>query len=243
MNEFHWTLIQELIISGKSKRQSMGVLDMIKNKFSFFLIFTILLAASSMATAAGNSGFLGDYSMLKADPDRKGAMIYRKDGVDLGKYNKIAIAPIEIWYDPKTKYKGISPDDLKLLADSFRELLVKQLEPDYPVVGSAGPDVLWVHMAIVNVSMKKKKRSLLNYTPIGFGLYTLKDIAGANIKLENAVIEAELLDSVSGERLGALVDSQKATAKKGKASWANLEKALTFYAQRFRARMDAEHGK
>ena len=221
----------------------MGVLNMIKNKFSFFLIFTILLAASSMATAAGNSGFLGDYSMLKADPDRKGAMIYRKDGVDLGKYNKIAIAPIEIWYDPKTKYKGISPDDLKLLADSFRELLVKQLEPDYPVVGSAGPDVLLVHMAIVNVSMKKKKRSLLNYTPIGFGLYTLKDIAGANIKLENAVIEAELLDSVSGKRLGALVDSQKATAKKGKASWANLEKALTFYAQRFRARMDAEHGK
>ncbi len=91
--------------------------------------------------------------------------------------------------------------------------------------------------------MKKKKRHLLNYTPIGFGLYTLKDVAGANIKLENAVIEAELLDSVSGERLGALVDSQKATAKKGKASWKKLEEALTFYAQRFRARMDAEHGK
>ena len=216
---------------------------MFKNKLILFFLSTLLLSASPIVTAGGNSGFLDDYSMLKADPDRKGAMIYRKDGADLSKYSKIVIAPVEIWYDPKTKYKGISPDDLKLLADSFRELLVKQLEPDYPVVGSAGPDVLWVHMAIANVSMKKKKRHLLNYTPIGFGLYTLKDVAGANIKLENAVIEAELLDSVSGERLGALVDSQKATAKKGKASWKKLEEALTFYAQRFRARMDAEHGK
>ncbi len=216
---------------------------MLKNNLLPFLVTIFLLSASSVISAGENSGFLEDYSALKADPDRKGAMIYRKDGADLSKYDKIVIAPVEIWYDPKTKYKGISPDDLKLLADSFRGLVVKELEPEYPVVDSRGEGVLWARMAISNISMKKKKRSLLNYTPIGFGLYTLKDVAGANIKLEDAVIEVELLDSVSGELLGSLVDSQKATAKKGKASWAKLEEALTFHAQRFRARMDAEHGK
>lgn len=57
------------------------------------------------------------------------------------------------------------------------------------------------------------------------------------------MIEIELVDSTTGERLGALVDQQTATAAKGKASWNKLEKALTFYAQRFRQRWDAERGK
>ena len=205
-------------------------------------IFVLVLANAPAAVAAGNySGFLEDYTALQPDADRPGALIYRKDGVDLGKYSKIALAPVEIWYSPANEYQGISPDDLKLIADSFRASLVKQLEPDYPVVETGGPDVLGVRLAIADVKIRKKGRTVLNFTPAGFALYTLKDIAGANVILDDAVIEAELVDSTTGERLGALVDQQKATAGK-KASWASLEAALTFYAQRFRARLDAEHG-
>lgn len=205
--------------------------------------FILLLAGAFPATAESNySGFLGDYSALQPDADRPGALIYRKDGVNLGQYNKIALAPVEIWYSPANEYDGISPDDLKMIADSFRATLVAQLEPDYPVVDSGGPDVLGVRMAIADVKIRKKGRTILNFTPAGFALYTLKDIAGANVILDDAVIEVELVDSTTGERLGALVDQQKATAGK-KASWGNLETALVFYAQRFRARLDAEHGK
>ncbi len=218
-------------------------------KVLFYTVLSVLLFVSRVSVAVDipdveiDLGFLDDYTVLKVDPDVKGAMRYVKEGVDLKKYTKIAIAPIEIWYDPKTEYKGISPDDMKLLADSFRDLIVKELEPDYPVVSVAGPDVLLVNLAITNVKMKKKKRSLLNYTPGGFALYALKDAAGANIILDDAVIEGSMYDSVTGERLGLLIDKQKATAKKGKASWATLEKSLSFYAQRFRKRLDAEHGK
>ncbi|NIQ14451.1 MAG: DUF3313 family protein, partial [Candidatus Dadabacteria bacterium] len=66
----------------------------------------------------------------------------------LAKYTKIAFTPVEIWYAPDSKYKGISPDNLKLIADSMRSLVIKELEPDYPVVESAGDDVLAVRMAI-----------------------------------------------------------------------------------------------
>ena len=209
---------------------------------SSVLLCMFLTACMAWAADPSYSGFLEDYSGLEPDADRPGAMRYVKPGVKLGKYNKIAFAPIEIWYDPKSKYKGIAPDDLKLLADSFRALIVRELEPDYPVVGTAGPDVLGVRMAIANVKMKKKGRSILNFTPVGFALYTVKDVAGANIILDDAVVEIELIDSTTGERLGTLVDQQRATASKGKASWSKLEKALTFYAQRFRQRWDAEHG-
>ena len=212
--------------------------------FEFKEVIFGLLVSTLIATPvyAANSGFLDDYSRLKADPDRSGAMVYRKDGVSLGAYNKIVISPIEIWYHPNTKYKGVSPDEMKVLADTFASVITNELEPDYPVVNSPGKGVLIVRLAITNLKMKKKKRGLLGYMPIGAAVTALKDVAGKRIVLADATIEAELLDGESGERLGTLVDSLSETvSKKDKPSWESLTNALTFYAKRFRSRMDAEH--
>jgi hypothetical protein len=198
------------------------------------------------------SGFLENSPAFEADSDREGAMIYRKAGVDLKKYTKIMIAPIEIWISPKTKYKGIKPDDLKVLADTFRQAVIDALEPTYPVVNKPGPDVLGMRIAITNVYITKKKRGLLGYTPIGFAVSTAVKAIGDNMSLQEAVIEAELLDSQSNERLGALMDQQSKTAKKkmsigstkkGKTSWDEIEQTLKFYAERFRGRMDKDHGR
>ena len=198
------------------------------------------------------SGFLENYPAFEEDQDRKGAMVYRKAGVDLKKYTKIMIAPIEIWISPQTKYKGIKPDDLKVLADTFRQAVVDALEPTYPVVNKSGPDVLGIRLAITNVYITKKKRGLLGYTPIGFAVSTATKAIGDNMSLQEAVIEAELLDSESNERLGALMDQQSKTAKKkgsigatkkGKTSWDEIEQTLKFYAERFRGKMDTDHGR
>jgi len=203
------------------------------------LITTLMI--SPAVIGAEYAGFLDDYSGLKPDPDRSGAKIYRKSGVNLGQYDKIIFDPIEIWYHPKTKYKGISPDELKLLADAFRDVITRELEPDYPVVNSPGKGVLRVRLAITNVKMKKKKRGLLGYMPIGAAITALKDVAGKRIVLTDAAIEGELLDSESNDKLAILVDSQASDAGKGKDSWDALEGTLTFYAKRFRQRLDAEH--
>lgn len=207
-------------------------------------LFVLLISFYFMApaVAAQNSGFLDDYSGLQADPDRSGAMVYRKSGVTLGAYNKIVISPVEIWYHPDTKYKGVSPDEMKVLADTFSGILTNELEPDYPVVGSTGKGVLVVRFAITNIKMKKKKRGLLGYMPIGAAVTALKDVAGKRITLSDATIEAELLDGESGEQLGTLVDSlSESVSKDDKPSWESLEQALIFYAKRFRSRLDAEH--
>jgi len=91
------------------------------------LSLLLLIALPISSFAAPNSGFLDDYSGLKADPDRSGAMIYRKSGVSPGVYNKIVNSTIEIWYHPNTKYKGISPDEMKVLADTFASVLWKSV--------------------------------------------------------------------------------------------------------------------
>jgi hypothetical protein len=227
-------------------------------KTVFFVIIAVSMVLTGSALAQDKvkySGFLGDYPSFEQDADRKGAMVYRKAGVDLKPYTKIMIDPIEIWVADDSKYKGIKPDDVKILADTFRQAFVDALEPVYPVVDKPGPDVLGLRLAITNVYMTKKKRGLLGYTPVGLVVSTAAKAIGENMSLQGAVIEAELLDSQTNERLGAIMDQQPKTDKekssfgklsavqKGATSWVEIEDALKFYAKRFRSRMDEVHGK
>ncbi len=229
------------------------------------LMFTILFLCSLLATAAWagsgirQSGFLEDYPVFEADKDRKGAVIYQKPGVDLKSYTKVMIDPVEIWIAPDSKYKGIKPDEIKALADAFRAVLVEALEPAYPVVNKPGPGVLGIRMAITNVQLTKKKRGLLGYTPIGLVVSAGIKNLGDNMSLQDASIEAELLDSQTNERIGALIDQQSKTAaekkkaakiatklrsvQKGDTSWEAIESTLKYYAERFRGRLDKEHGR
>jgi hypothetical protein len=229
------------------------------------LMFTILFLCFLLATAAWasgrtrQSGFLEDYPKFTADKERMGAAIYEAPGVDLNAYTKLMIDPVEIWIAPDSKYKGIKPDEVKALADAFRAVLVEALEPAYPVVSKPGPGVLGIRMAITNVQLTKKKRGLLGYTPVGLVISAGIKNLGDNMSLQDANIEVELLDSETNERIGALIDQQSKTAEerkksakvatklrsvqKGDTSWEAIESTLKYYAERFRGRMDMEHGR
>lgn len=205
------------------------------------LIAGISLASTGWASEVTRySGFIDNYPDLKTDPLGGGGLLYTKPGAGLGSYSKIMIEPIEIWLADDSKYKGFSPDDLKEITDEFYRVMLANLEPDYPVVSRPGKGVLVVRLAITDVYAKKKKRGLLGYTPIGA-------VAGAatgayrKVKLNDATIEAELLDAGSMDQLAVLVD--KLSVSKGGAegtSWDDIHKALDYYAKRLRARLDAD---
>jgi hypothetical protein len=158
--------------------------------------------------------------------------------VDLGQYERLVIGAVEIWIHPESKYKGIDPTDLKVLSDAFRQILIDELEPGYPVVDKAGPKTLYVRLAITGVKLKKKKRGLFGYTPIGFLVSSALDSASKRTSLTEGGIEAELLDASTNERLGVLVD----TGVVGAITWQDVEMGLRFYAKRFKARLDSAHG-
>jgi hypothetical protein len=215
-------------------------------KFSTLIATTCLLGSIALsstvwaADAARYSGFIDSYPKLELDPRGGGGQLYIKPGANLGSYHKIMIEPIEIWMADASKYKGFSPDDLKAITDEFYRILLTNLEPDYPVVSRPGKGVLVLRLAITDVYAKKKKRGLLGYTPIGA-------VAGAatgayrKVKLNDATIEAELLDAGSQDQLAVLVD--KLSVSKGGAdqtSWDDISKGLDYYAKRLRARLDAD---
>lgn len=213
-----------------------------RNLTTVLLTAAMLSIATTATWAAGTgSGFIENTPPLSADADRAGAKLWQKPGLDLGKYGKVAIDRIEIFVDPASPYKGVSPDDLKAIADALHKTIADQLEPDYPVVGKTGAGVLYARIALTNVLMKKKKRGLLSFTPVGLAVTTVQDIAGKRVSLKNAVFEAELLDGASGERLGVLVDRLGASSGEKEYSWDAVVAAADFYAKRFRSRLDAAH--
>lgn len=211
---------------------------MSKHIFSSLALFFI---TSGMAIASEHSGFLDDYSKLTADTDQPGAQIYRKQGADLKSYTKIMIEPVETAFSPQSRVTSFSPDELKTITDALYTTIVQELEPDYPVVNTAGPGVLRVRLGITGIDMQNKKRSLLGYTPIGLATTTLANLAGLRVQLKDAALEAEMTDSVSGEILGLLVDEQADKGASGDPSWEAITQRLSFYAKRFRARLDATH--
>lgn len=189
------------------------------------------------------SAFIDAKVELSPIPDKPGAYRYLKPKLDLKKYNKILIEPVEIWLHPDSKYKGIQPDTIKAMADGFTQTLVDELEPEYTVVGTAGADTLVVRLAIMGLKTKKKKRSLLGYLPVVLVVGALNTDALKRVSLVDAGIEAEVLDSITGETVAVLVDTgiiiPESEGKKGELSWEDIEISLRFYAKRFKAQLDA----
>jgi hypothetical protein len=210
------------------------------------IAFVVLLAAVSVAAVAApppHSGFLESYPALKADPKHPGGYIYVAPGFSLKGYSKLELAPITIWYAKDSPYQGIDPEELSGVTKNLRAAMVRNLEPDYPVLEVPGKDVLQLRIAITQVVAEKKKRGILGYTPIGFVVGAAKDMAtaGPNVNLKSATLEAELLDP-SGKQLAVSVDPLvPSDFNKDTMTWADLGQIMDAAGKRMRARLDGDN--
>lgn len=207
-------------------------------KFTRSLLVAGFLALSAQQALAGSSQFINNMPQLSQDPDRAGAMTWQKPGLDRSAYTKMMIEPITIFISPDSEYKGLDANTVTALAEGFQETLTRTLEPEIPVLNEAGPGVVYVRVALTNVKLAKKKRGLLSYTPIGLVVTAATSLAGSDISLKDAVLEAEILDSVTGERLGVTVDKAPKVAG-GDLTWDAINQTFVFYAERIKSRMQA----
>ena len=203
------------------------------NWISIFLAAVLVIFSISPAMAQTEivpSGFLDDYGILKPNAEVKGDYNYRKEGVTISKYPNVIIEPLEIWLDPESTYKGVSPDMLKEMTEEFRNIMIKNLVGTVNWVFEPGEGVMSLRIAITNVYAKKPKKSILSYTPIGLVAGGVKKAAGKNYSLTNAVMEGEMSDSVTGELLGALMATQFGKVerkKKDKVTWDGITEDFT----------------
>ena len=208
------------------------------------LCFGATLAIASLQgwAAPQASGFIENLptDMVTA-PAGPGALRWESPKVNLGNYSKILLEPLTIYVAPDSEEKGLSPDGLKSLEESFRSLVTQYLEPDFPVVGKPGKGVLVLRVALSNVYLEKKRRGLLSITPVGLVVYAARDEHSKRFSLDKAMLEVEAVDGETGERVAVLFD--KSPEKSGlneqeHLDWSRLDQTLAFYAKRLRGRLD-----
>lgn len=211
-----------------------------KRVFCSSVLLAGLMALPLPQIFAGASQFIENMPMLSPDPERAGAMIWEKPGLNRASYTKVMLDPITIFISPDSEYKGINAEELKKIADRFTQAITKALEPDIPVIDEKGPGVLYVRAALTNMKVAKISRGLLEFSPFGL---LVDSSAGPPYILKETILEIEMIDSMSGERMAVLVDKAPGGLNVEKPSWNAVNKTLVFYAERFKARIEADRKK
>jgi len=204
-------------------------------------LLSLWIPASALAQEF--SGFMEDYSELEQQTER--SFLYKSPkgiGV-LAQYDAIMIDQPEIVIAADSKYKSIKPDDIKLIADALRIVLINEFErSNYRLVTTVGPNTLYLRTAITDLHLKKKRKRLVQFTPVGIvatlATMPFRDVMN-KINLQQVTFEAELLDSQTEERLGAFVESEgSATEKKQETSWDEFMEDLEVTAGRLGCRFE-----
>ena len=217
------------------------------NMFKSLLICLFLLFVSSFsqtlyAEKAQPSGFLKDYSNLKKGEGEDPLLFYINPETDFSKYTKIFIKPIQVWKQSDDSLKDVSEEDLNMLSHLLYQSLNTELEKDYEIVGINGSDVMELRVAVTeakgsNVALD----TVTSIVPQARLFSKVKKLTtGTEAFVGGAAIEAEIVDSVSGSRLMAMVD-EKSGSKSIKGStntWSDVEKAYQEWAQGLKNRLE-----
>lgn len=179
------------------------------------------------------SGFLGDYSGLRANPDLDDALAYQSATRSLKDYDKFMIDPVIVHFAPNAKGTAIDPSKVKKLTDYAAEELRKSLSERYQVVSAPGPRVLRLRVALTDI---KKTIPALNIHPA-------TKLSG--VGLGGASMEAEANDSQTGERVLAVVDTRKGnvfSVGAGLDALGHAKQVIDHWIKRFVSRVDKAHG-
>jgi hypothetical protein len=163
------------------------------------------------------TGFLSDYSHLEPISDTSYRYVNPK--YDLGNYEKFIIDPVEVLFDYGTQAEVKNWDEVEQLRTYMRRAIEDAIWSNWQVVSEPGPQVARVRTAITNV-----KRA-------------------SAFRMGGASMEMELLDTQTGEQIGALVESQKKGRPLGEYyKWENAKAIIDGWARRFYNRLKEAHG-
>jgi len=168
---------------------------------------------------------------------------------------------IKIFFKDDSEYKGIDPDELKVLTDYFYEAINKAVGDAYPMVKEAGPDVLRLRVAVTDLVPNKPEASVVTLVvPFSWiadaGSGVAKGDAGSTVFTGAATVEVEALDSDSSKQLVAFIETESGKkynwahgVSKGVtgymnaySKWNYTKQAMDDWAHQLRVRLDAAHG-
>ena len=182
------------------------------------------------------SGFLRDYSKLEPNPNFPAHEIYINPKAVWVKYDSIQLDSVTLWANEDSG--RLSDEEKQMLTDTLYSALHEQLGREFFLVDQAGPSTIRIRAALTeekgaNVPARTISTLLPQALLLGWAVGVSADTAAT---VGSATIEAELLDSVTGVRLAAAVDSRAGTkditSGRTFSKWGDVKAACDYWAQR-----------
>ena len=199
-------------------------------KVTNLVILTLFVISTSVAGWAQQqpelSGFLDHYPPLTPAEEGSETLLWKAPDIE-AKYVAVMVDQPVIFIHPDSPYKGIEPDELKVLADAYRDIIATKLATIHPVVERPQPNIIRLRLALTNVYLKKRGGSSSG-SPTNEHI-TKADL-GRKYSLVEASVEAEGIDNETGQRLAVAV--RKKVRREGEdvnqeaTSWDDLRAAL-----------------
>ncbi len=207
-----------------------------RNKRLFIAVGAVAAVTFAPLASAQDTGtgFMSDYSQLEKVTDGTADYRYLAPGAPdrMLQYDAIMIDQPEIFLAADSPYRGIKPKHFDALAESLRTGLSAALGDEIYVVEQAGENVLYLTVAVTNLKLSKVKKKAWQYVPVAFVASSVSGAASSDIakkaSFEGLVFELEAFDSVSGERIIALID-HLAPAAEGAESWTDVDAFMAAY--------------
>jgi hypothetical protein len=196
------------------------------------------LALSSCSTGGRSpSGFLANYAQLNAGYGTADAVSsFVKPGVDFGKYDSVIIDPVTT----VVATPGISPAVSDQLAAYLGGSLHSQMSSGLKIVSVPGPTTLRVRTGLTDVIEGRKDGKPVTTIHPDPKITLSGNLGSANIAtfVSQVSFEGEVVDSVTGERLVALIDHRLGVKREATAttSWASVRSAIQQGVGRLRER-------
>jgi len=190
-----------------------------------------MLVGCATVQDPGKSGFLSDYSKLKEIEENH--LVY--DSGNFDNYLKFIVEPVAMLYRNPDEKQIFDSEELEDLQAHFATKVRKALIEDdgYQVVEVPGPGTAIIRIGITDVD---DTIGALNIT-----IYT--KITGAG--LGGAAMEGEILDSVTGEQIGAVIrwGSGSRIFRAGFTHTGDAKIVIDRWAKNLRQTIDEAHGR
>ena len=213
------------------------------------LLVLMLGLCGAVTAVAQEESFFTDASLLAPWDQGTFTLGYvHPDALQIAeRYDSVMVDQPEVLLAQDSKYNGAKGDHLKQLADVARLAMIERIEDGgWNVVDEPGPNVVYIRLAIADLYLQKKKRSILSYTPVGFVAHSTRQAMVQDVWKKIDIVELGLLiewiDSVSGEVLSA-GDARRGLRKaKGRkaelVSWQDIDALFLTIGEQTRCHLD-----
>ncbi|MCP4259659.1 MAG: DUF3313 domain-containing protein [Planctomycetes bacterium] len=197
----------------------------IKSVLMILTVGILLIQCGCGSEGAARAGFLSDYSRLQTESST--SLRYINTRV-LAKYSSFIVDPVRVHFHSGSKSKGkLTMQQINDLTSYMHANIISAvMDSGNKVVYKPAPGVARVRIALTDIEKTNAVNILPQASLLGVGL------GGASM-------EGEVIDSMTGEQIGAVVESQKGSRIpfSNLGEWSTSKKIMDDWAKRFRQRL------